>query len=82
MAMSSASVSGEEDVRDGVGRVYVGKEMLRREERPGIEEMVAVLKDVQGRICRTSHQKCLEVVSRTWMFNCRTRAGAGLGEVR
>ena len=44
--------------------------------------MVVGLKVIQGRICRISHQKCLVFVSRMWMLIWRTKAGAGLGEVR
>jgi len=69
-------------VRGGVGKVKVGRAMERSACRPGMELMVVGLKLVQGRICRMSHQKCLVFVSRTWMLSCRTRAGAGLGEVR
>lgn len=47
-----------------------------------MEEMVEGVKVVQGRICRMSHQKCLVCVSRTWILSWRTRAGAGLGDVR
>lgn len=56
--------------------------MERRPCRPGMEVMVEVENEVQGRICRMSHQKCLVDASRMWMLIWRTSAGAGLGEVR
>lgn len=81
MFARSASVSGVLELRGGVGKVRVGRWMFSSAYRPGIEEMVEGVKDVQGRIWRISHQKCCVCVSRTWMLSCRTRAGAGLGEV-
>lgn len=82
MLCSSVSVSGWREVRGGVGKVRVGRAMERSAWRPGIELIVVGVKDVQGRIWRMSHQKCLVFVSRTWMLSCRTKAGAGLGEVK
>ena len=82
MFWRSSSVSGCRDVFGGVGKVEDGKLMLRRAWRPGMALMVVGLKVVQGRIWRMSHQKCLVFVSRMWMLIWRTKAGAGLGEVR
>ena len=83
MEWSSVSVSGW-DVRDegGVGKLVDGSGMLRRAWRSGMEEMVLGVKDVQGLIWRMSHQKCLALLSRTWMFSWRTRDGAGFAPVR
>lgn len=66
----------------GVGRFMHGRAMLSNAGRPGMPAMVAVVKEVHGRICRMSHQKCLTLVSRMCIFSCRTREGAGLAEVR
>lgn len=82
MLVNSASVSGWREVLGACGKVVEGSESVRREWRPGIDWMVDIEKEVQGRICRMSHQKCLVLASRMWMLSWRTRAGAGLGAVR
>ena len=54
----------------------------RQAEAPGMERMEAAVKEVQGRICRTSHQKCLVWGSRSGKEMVRTSEGAGFDEVR
>ena len=81
MECSAASVSGCRCAVAGVGRRGAGTGQ-GSEAAQGRERMVEALKELHGRICRTSHQKCLVWGSRSGKEMVRTRDGAGLGDVR
>jgi hypothetical protein len=68
----------------GLGRKLSGTGQVRRLDAapPERDMMVEVLKELHGRICLTSHQKCLIWGSLNGKAMVRTRLGAGLEAVR
>lgn len=59
MECNAASVSGWRVECEAVGRRACEMGTERQAEAPGMDRMEDAVKLVQGRIWRTSHQKCL-----------------------
>jgi hypothetical protein len=68
----------------GLGRKLSGTGQVRRllAAPPASDMMVEVLKEVHGRTCLTSHQKCLMLGSLRGKAMEWTRLGVGLDVVR